>query len=184
MAKAKINPLVAAVDAYIREPKELLGVTGFGDWQSHQNTSGVGLEYRISWAVTRNGVSRDGDSLELVAHPNDLPQTWHFNLLFNYTRVAGFDEEHSARDHVNHLRRAGQGIPSMLRGSHIHLWEDNRHLATRAALPHLGVARPIPKQLAERRSNRFAQTLYYFCEQVGLQAPPAHIDIPRRSLLL
>lgn len=61
-------------------------------------------------------------------------------------------------------------LPIIVRGSHVHFWEDNVHLPL-FELTQLKVARSLPDEVVN-----FDEALRYFCDNVGIEI--ASVCIP------
>jgi hypothetical protein len=159
------------VDRLLRADKRLQGRP---DWR--EGNPGA---MRIRWPLLV-GTSISDAFLHLMHWPNSAEA--RFSIGLNYrVQIARLDFVPPHEWHDNPLDRARFLGGARIRGPHYHSWQDNRHLATAAALSReLTCARQLPAQI-----RRWDQAFRWFCGEVGivLGDDPVIEPPPRSSLL-
>lgn len=163
--------VAALVDRLLAAEKHLSGVA---EWRE-----GNAGDMRIRWPLLV-GSSISEAALHLTAFPNSSELRFSIGLVYRVS-IARLDFVANHEIHTNPLNRAESLGPYRVRGPHYHAWEDNRHLATAAALPReLKCARVLPPQI-----RRWDQAFRWFCDLVSINLGGAAVlDLPPRSRLL
>lgn len=125
------------------------------------------------------GTSISDAFLNLMYWPNS-PEP-KFGIGLNYrVQIARLDFAPNHEWHDNPINRARLLGGARIYGPHYHSWEDNRHLATAAALSReLTCARQLPAQI-----KRWDQAFRWFCGEVGIVIEAEVVEPPPRSSLL
>lgn len=165
-----------AVDGFLQADKALAGNAIWRD--------GTGDEdWRAAYVVLVEG-EHVGAALDLTAYPQTPTNRadCRFTITLNCPQpVWRIDFDPPDKGHPNPIDRIGILGEGMVFGPHFHSWQDNRHLATRAALPReLSCARTLPPQI-----RRWEQAFRWFCGQTGISLPAGPvIGLPERDRLV
>ena len=160
-----------AVDAFLNEPKTLIGVAV---WQPVADGSKLICLRPVEWRGEISG------QLQVKAYPRRQQPCFRIILLkdraiwrVDYT----FDDD----AHLNSGDRPDDCPSGPIVGPHYHCWADNRRFARSNSLPvRLRNARLLPTSV-----RTFEQTIWWFCDHTNLAISTGDVpDLPKSDTLL
>ncbi len=176
MRKPKPNlVLVAAIDAFVAMDKRLIGADEPPTWREGREQ---GLnEWIIKLPLEVAGEQR-GQSLMVQAYPNSPSLKFRIAILFEPS-ICRLDFE-LACIHPNAHAEETEGLKAIVKGPHLHAWDDNKRFFYSATLaPKLHNAYEIPTNI-----RSFDSALRWFCTEYRIELPGSHrIELPTRTTL-
>nr|RAV91175.1 hypothetical protein DBT53_11535 [Aerococcus mictus] len=166
--------LVAAVDAFLKAPKRIIGADSAPVWRDGFSPAEVEMKYPLEIEGEMRGAS-----LMVVGFPRERALKFRLGILFPamVCRVDFTDEVHA-----NTLMVPTDGIPGIVKEPHYHSWSLNRRFfRAMSKPPKLHNAEPLPCA-----GRSFDAVLRWFCTDTNIEAlPPGHmIELPKMERLL
>lgn len=171
---AEKKDLLDALDAFVAEPKRIIGAVAHYSWgpgySAPERMAEFPLEYR--------GEGDKAARLTLVGFPAARELKFRISLCYN-AAVCRLD--YTDETHPNVLRLPSDNLPPLVKGPHFHSWEINRRFFKGAStVPRLELAEPFTEP------GGFDSLLRWFCSRTNIEQPPGghYIGLPARDTLL
>ncbi len=171
---AEKNELLRALDAFVLEPKRIIGATAPYSWGPGYSS----VERMVEFPLEYRGEGDKAARLVLVGFPTARELKFRISLCYN-AAICRFD--YTDETHPNVLKLINDNLPPLVKGPHFHSWEINRRFFRGAAtVPRLELAEPFSEP------GGFDSLLRWFCSRTNIEQPVSghYIRLPTRDTLL
>jgi hypothetical protein len=171
---AERSDLLEALDAFVAEPKRIIGATAAYTWGAGYSAH----ERKVEFPLEFRGEGDPAARLVIVGFPESRDLKCRISLCFN-AAICRLD--YTDETHTNYRRIASDNAPPSVTGPHFHPWPINRRFFKGASnIPKLEVAVPFTQRL------QFDSLLRWFCAETNIEQPPGghYIRLPTRDTLL
>lgn len=166
--------LLEALDAFVAEPKTILGAASAYTWGPGYSAH----ERKVEFPLLFRGESDKAARMEVVGFPGARELKFRISLCYN-AAICRLD--YTDETHPNTRRLQTDNLPAKVQGPHFHSWELNRRFFKGAAtVPRLELAEPFTV------NGGFDSLLRWFCSRMTIEQPPNghYISLPKRDTLL
>lgn len=166
--------LLAALDAFVAEPKAIIGATNAYTWGPGYSPH----ERQAEFPLLFRGESDKAARMVVVGFPDAGELKFRVSLCYN-AAICRLD--YTDETHPNNRRMPTDDVPPYVKGPHFHSWELNRRFFKGAAtVPRLELAEPFTV------NSGFDSLLRWFCSRMNIEQPPNghYIALPKRDTLL
>jgi len=166
--------LLEALDAFVAEPKRIIGAVAAYTWGPGYSAQERMVEFPLEYRGEGDKAAR----LALVGFPAATELKFRISLCYN-AAICRLD--YTDETHPNNRRQASDNLPPSVRGPHFHSWELNRRFFKGAStVPRLELAEGFTV------TGGFDSLLRWFCSRANIEQPPNghYISLPTRDTLL
>lgn len=165
---------IDAIDKFVANDSKMLD-----GYQPHWTPAWGYKDYQLSWLIIEHdtGLTRASFRFRLPMNDFEFPT---IGLIFQGQMISRIDK---AADNVckpNPTMAAALGLPSIVCGTHLHGWQDNRNYVLQSGKLELPIRRPIDASF-----NTLNDVFFWFCNHLRVTLSPNNtpLSMPDQGLL-